>query len=812
MSLTFVQFGTNFSGSATSIAKAYTSATTQRSFLVAFVLYTGVGTLAVSDPTNGTWTIAKTFSNAGWSLGMFYIAANSGNTALTVTATTTGAANAMDIAIAEYTGQVITVVDDVQAAAVANGGNGPTVALNYTSETVIMASWSNTAVSGAGSGFTLRSPGGSTSNLLFQDGPFAGYGTETGTWGGNTTGSNGCFSMSLISTASVDQVVTFSPASGTEFTGSSQSVTLTSGNAATIYYTTDGTTPTTNSASVASGGSISVPTCLVQAIISGNSIVSRATYTRKINNVWTVDNGVVITAVSADSPGQPTVLYEAGAHVLSGTVFKMWFSTTNGICYAESTDGISWTRYVSNPVISGQRYNGKIVKNAGTYYLYTGAGPGLATAINAYTSSDGISWTLAKANALTITQGWEANWLVQLNVCTIDASGTWWAYYTSNASTYYEGLATSTDGINWTKSASNPIITVATSNFDFHKINGFYYGWDGGCPANAPSYNYCDTSRWSSPSPGGPWTQELNASIYAAISPWASGINTGAQYGDPAVIVVSGTAYQYYTVNYGTQNDGSHFQIGCATSPLGFSQLINTYEGMTNTPLPTKLSKNLVTLISDNFQRADGGLGANWTSAYSWLGYVALVVTSNSARSPSAAGALSVWNGTVTIPDDQWVQVTVGATSNTPYVGLLVRCSMTAVNTTFYDCLWHGNTGSSASLLLRKSVNGTFTTLATATTTVQTGDVITLTAIGSQLAVYLNGSFLMAVSDSAVTSGLPGLEIDPTGASTDTSITNFAAGTFSDAPAFPAPGGGDQTSVGTMAFGGTTVLGFKGDF
>ena len=84
---------------------------------------------------------------------------------------------------------------------------------------------------------------------------------------------------------------------------------------------------------------------------------------------------VVVAPVSGDTPGQPNVLYEGGAKILSGTVFKMWFGTLNGMCYAESTDGISWTRYSSNPVAvpAGSASAGwtgypKIFKNNGTYY------------------------------------------------------------------------------------------------------------------------------------------------------------------------------------------------------------------------------------------------------------------------------------------------------------------------------------------------------------------------------------------------------------------------------------------------------------
>lgn len=75
---------------------------------------------------------------------------------------------------------------------------------------------------------------------------------------------------------------TFSPNGGTF--SSAQTVTLTSSTGGTIYYTTNGSTPTRSSSSVASGGTISISTsCTLQAIASQtnyfDSGVSSAVFT-----------------------------------------------------------------------------------------------------------------------------------------------------------------------------------------------------------------------------------------------------------------------------------------------------------------------------------------------------------------------------------------------------------------------------------------------------------------------------------------------------------------------------------------------------
>ena len=104
--------------------------------------------------------------------------------------------------------------------------------------------------------------------------------------------------------------------------------------------------------------------------------------------------------------------------------------------------------------------------------------------VNVYTSSDGVTWTLALANALSYSQAsWETATgytCIELRVLTVDSTGKWWGYYTSEDSTYVSfpgGLVTSTDGINWTKSALNPVIPQGTGGFAFLTVNDVYYGW-----------------------------------------------------------------------------------------------------------------------------------------------------------------------------------------------------------------------------------------------------------------------------------------------------------------------------------------------
>src|ERR1035437_8915998 len=211
-------------------------------------------------------------------------------------------------------------------------------------------------------------------------------------------------------------------------------------------------------------------------------------------NYWQ-RQGTVISHVSTTFyPGQPNVLFEGGSQLGlgAGNVFKMWYENATspyGIYYAESLDGTTWTQDPSNPIIAAVGGGVKIFKHAGTYYLY--GGPNWSgSVIYAYTSTNGVTWTLQNAIALVPSQTWENGGIYQLAVVDV-VGGTWYGYYcgfSSNTSGFLEGLATSTDGIHWTKDAGNPVASMSSGtftsggtwsgsgNFTFQKVNGKYYG------------------------------------------------------------------------------------------------------------------------------------------------------------------------------------------------------------------------------------------------------------------------------------------------------------------------------------------------
>lgn len=172
-----------------------------------------------------------------------------------------------------------------------------------------------------------------------------------------------------------------------------------------------------------------------------------------------------------DGVSECKILYDNG-------VFKMWYlgladGGVANVGYAESSDGISWSRPYSNPVLTPGNYGewdassigpGAIIKENGEYKMYyvgwsdqnSNWDIGLAT------SPDGINWTKYSGNPILYgTTGWEYQ-IVPSAVVKIN--DTYYLYYYGrNYPEYKIGLATSTDGINWSRYEGNPILSPTES-------------------------------------------------------------------------------------------------------------------------------------------------------------------------------------------------------------------------------------------------------------------------------------------------------------------------------------------------------------
>ena len=205
------------------------------------------------------------------------------------------------------------------------------------------------------------------------------------------------------------------------------------------------------------------------------SIYINVTWGVPINFSWIdYQNNPIITSsgnyYDYYAVAQPVVLYDEG-------IYKMWYHGLAGgggqayILYSVSSDGINWTPTSSNPVLSPGNYGswdshhvspGAVIKEGGVYKMYY---CGFSNENNSWhvgyaTSLDGISWEKYSQPILFGSYGWEYQIIVS---SVIKKDNTYFLYYTGrNLPSYKIGVATSSDGINWTKYPGNPILVNDT--------------------------------------------------------------------------------------------------------------------------------------------------------------------------------------------------------------------------------------------------------------------------------------------------------------------------------------------------------------
>lgn len=156
--------------------------------------------------------------------------------------------------------------------------------------------------------------------------------------------------------------------------------------------------------------------------------------------------------------------------------------------------------------------------------------------------------------------------------------------------------------------------------------------------------------------------------------------------------------------------------------------------------------------FTDAFGSADGTVLTTHNAA--WAMNTGTAGIYSSAVISTTAGTLFLARVTgETFSDDQYAQCVLRNPVNNYAMAVAVRVHPSAI--TNYHVYFDSN-----ELVLRKTVTGTNTTLATAgATTMNDGDVIRLEVVGSDLDVYLNGSGTptLSATDTAITTGVPGL-------------------------------------------------------
>ena len=149
----------------------------------------------------------------------------------------------------------------------------------------------------------------------------------------------------------------------------------------------------------------------------------------------------------------------------------------------------------------------------------------------------------------------------------------------------------------------------------------------------------------------------------------------------------------------------------------------------------------------DDFNRADGGLGANWTVA---LGSNMAIVSNEVKTTVASTDQFAFWNAD-TFANDQYAKVVVGsATGSESKTIAAVRCS--GVGSGTFKCYWARKDG------IHRFSPGYAALGGGDLTGLTVGDVLEIRVSGDQITRWRNGvQFGSAVTDSNIASGKPGM-------------------------------------------------------
>jgi predicted GH43/DUF377 family glycosyl hydrolase len=203
--------------------------------------------------------------------------------------------------------------------------------------------------------------------------------------------------------------------------------------------------------------------------------------------------------------------------IFDNGIFKMWYggqtyqyrSAVNSwqIGYATSPDGIHWTKYAGNPVLTngtidswdGARIINPVVLHEKTGYIMYYAGVAWKNGnidtnsvnVGLALSDDGIQWTKHGELSLPVS-GWYAR-MPRGFGSVVNINGTYVATFSGAPALPSReakvGLATSSDGMSWSEVSGNPVLAPSSSGWDsgyiygsaFVPLNGkyflYYIGW-----------------------------------------------------------------------------------------------------------------------------------------------------------------------------------------------------------------------------------------------------------------------------------------------------------------------------------------------
>ncbi|MBI2611397.1 hypothetical protein HYW54_01480 [Candidatus Gottesmanbacteria bacterium] len=172
--------------------------------------------------------------------------------------------------------------------------------------------------------------------------------------------------------------------------------------------------------------------------------------------------------------------------IKDGDTYKIWYTGTDSsawtnsyIGYAESSNGITWTKYINNPLSFGNNAEQPtVIKDGSVYKMWYNIriNNGQSFEIKYATSSDGTSWNIYPSSVIVPYANWNNKGVGAPSV--IKLGNTYYMWFVGGSGSIWQtGFATSTDGINWDKNA-DPVLAYDPN-----------YSWENGATSPMAIYD-----------------------------------------------------------------------------------------------------------------------------------------------------------------------------------------------------------------------------------------------------------------------------------------------------------------------------------
>lgn len=365
------------------------------------------------------------------------------------------------------------------------------------------------------------------------------------------------------------------------------------------------------------------------------------------------------------------------------SLYKMWYLGCNNklpfnpecsfrIGYATSTNGQTWTKYSSNPVLkegtpgswdsadvggSGEGRPSVYFNGSGYMMWYTGdTGLQESRKIGLAFSADGANWIKYSGNPVISSAPWAiaaaSPWVIRIN-------GTFWMYFIGFIPQWNIGFAKSSDGIHWNVNPT-PILSPGPASWDSYQLFNPTVVRNGSNWMMAYTGEECCNANWAiglaSSNDASTWTKLSGVNpvfVAAGNGAWdGGGVAAGSLLTDNDGLRLY---YSGWPQQIGDHPEAGKMSIGLTTSQTGSPSV--------STPVASRSSvdagQNATFSVS-----ASGGSGGY---TYTWLGLppgCSIANTASLTCTPSGSGTFSIY---VNVTDSGGRSATSSSLSFTVY-------------------------------------------------------------------------------------------------------------------------------------------------